>query len=109
MTEGFWDHFWRVDNSTVNNAAVLMVVAIMLAAPVILLAMACVIHHVFVLNKAVDGSITNLLLGLLGAVTGTVFGGAGTLITSMKTSINMVTNSWPAAVPAPGPGDPKSG
>jgi len=95
--KGFWGHFWSGSNATVNTGAVLAAGAIILATPVIILAGACVIHHVFVLNKGLDGPVSNLLVAMLGAATGTVFGGAGALGVSMFSKTTFLTRD-------PGPG-----
>ena len=63
----FWREFVSGSNQIVNSMAVL---AVVLAAPVVAIASASIIFHVFILKKGLDGPTVNLLLGMLGAATG---------------------------------------
>ena len=63
----FWREFVSGSNQIVNSMAVL---ALVLAAPVVAIASAAIIFHVFILKKGLDGPTVNLLLGMLGAATG---------------------------------------
>ena len=68
--DGFWRNFISADNQKVNSptviGAVLTIILTALAIPVTILGMAAVHHHVWVLKKGLDSSVTSLLLGLAG-------------------------------------------
>lgn len=63
----FWRELWSGDNSKVNTMAVF---AAFLAGPIVLLAIAAIIFHVFIKGKGLDSPTVQLFLGLLGAATG---------------------------------------
>jgi len=71
--------FFKKDDSIVNSPTVIatFITAVLtaLAIPVTILGMFAVYHHVWVLNKGLDSSVTTLLLGLAGG--GGVGMGAG--------------------------------
>lgn len=50
----FWQHFWSSDNSKVNSPTV---IASVLAAPIMVLAMAILIYHSFILKKGLDSNV----------------------------------------------------
>jgi hypothetical protein len=68
--EGFFREFAKEDPTYVNSTGVIGgVVAVILAAlaiPVTILGMFAVYHHVWVLKKGLDNSVTSLILGLAG-------------------------------------------
>ena len=59
----FLQQFWSSDNSKVNSPTV---IASLLAVPIMLLAMAILIYHSFILGKGLDSNVVTLILGLLG-------------------------------------------
>jgi hypothetical protein len=68
---GEWlTNFQSADNSKVNSptviAAIITVILAALAIPVTILGMFAVHHHIWVLKKGLDSSVTTLLLGLAG-------------------------------------------
>jgi hypothetical protein len=88
--KGFWREFISGDNSIVHTPYAAMAIAFILATPIVTLSCAAIIYHVFVLHKAIDGPIVNLLLGMLGAATGGVIGAGAS--TFAKTTINQVSH-----------------
>ncbi len=67
----FWREFIGGNNDVVHSPTVVVAfIAVVLATPVVLLASATVVFHVFVLKKGLDAPTVNLLLGMLGAATG---------------------------------------
>lgn len=68
--KGFVKEFLSENNEKVNSATVLAtIITVILAAlaiPVTILGMMAVYHHVWVLKKGLDNSVTTLLLGLAG-------------------------------------------
>ncbi len=70
---GFWRDFCSADNSMVHSPYVIAAfVVILLATPIVLLSMAILIFNAFWLRHPLDSPMTQLLLGLLTAVTGTL-------------------------------------
>ena len=63
----FWTEFFSGDNSKVNTMAV---VCIVLAAPVVVLASAALVYHIFMLHKGLDSPSVQLLIAMLTAATG---------------------------------------
>lgn len=59
----FWREFFSSSNEKVNSPTV---IASLLAVPIMLLAMAILIYHSFILGKGLDSNVVNLILGLLG-------------------------------------------
>ncbi len=59
----FWREFFSSSNEKVNSPTV---IASVLAAPIMLLAMAILIYHSFILGKGLDSNVVTLILGLLG-------------------------------------------
>ncbi len=69
----FWREFLSGNNDLVNSPTVIITaLGFVLAAPVMGLSYAAVYHHVWTLKKGLDGPTVNLLLGMLGAATGTL-------------------------------------
>ncbi len=95
--KGFWGHLWSGSNATVNSATVLAVALVTL---VTALASACIIFHVFILRKGIDGAVSNLLLGMLGAATGGI-GAMGVSMFSQTTLSQFTSIESPEAPPQP--------
>jgi len=68
---GFWSEFVSQDSSVVHSPTVVTAfIMVVLATPIVTLACATVIFHVFMMRKGLDIPTVHLLLGLLGAATG---------------------------------------
>lgn len=100
--KGFWREFWSADHSVVNTMTVL---AVMLASPIVLLASACVIYHVFILHKGIDGPVGSLLTYMIGAATGGVIGQGVSMFsrTTMSQITSIGSNITPIKPPAAPP------
>jgi hypothetical protein len=79
LMKGFWAEFMKGDSDQVHTPYAAMAIAFLLASPIIALSCACVIQHVFIMKKGLDGPTVNLLLGMLGAATGGILGAGATM------------------------------
>jgi hypothetical protein len=100
------------NNDTVNTPYVIGVfIVLALATPIVLLSMAVVVWHIFYHNKPLDSPTTQLLLGLLGAVTG----GLASALLSKGSWLGQVpkgmfpTKMLPGLTKAPRPDNPDEG
>ena len=75
----FVKEFMRGDSDQVHTPYAAMFLASLLALPIIVLACACVVQHVFIMKKGLDGPTVNLLLGMLGAATGGIITAGATM------------------------------
>jgi len=60
---GFWKEFVSGDNTRVNTPTV---IATILTIPVIILALAALVFHIFILGRGLDSQAVALILGLMG-------------------------------------------
>src|SRR5208337_3882724 len=83
----FFHHLLSADQSVVNSMTVL---AILLAAPVMLLCFMVVVNEVWFLHKGLTPQVTQLLQVMMGAATGGVIGQGVSMFS--KTTMNQVTS-----------------
>jgi len=95
--KAFLRNLMSSDHSVVNSMTVL---ALLLAAPMVLLASACVIYHVFILKKGIDGPVGTLLTYMIGAATGGVLGQGVSMFS--RTTMSQVTSIGAPKPDAPG-------
>jgi len=69
--KGFWKEFVSGNNSVVHSPTVIVAfISIILATPIVLLAITAFIYHAFYHHRGLDEVGVKLLLGLLAAATG---------------------------------------
>src|SRR5208337_4227119 len=96
----FFHHLLSADQSVVNSMTVL---AILLAAPVMLLCFMVVVNEVWFLGKGLTPQVTQLLQVMMGAATGGVIGQG----VSMFSKTTTITGEVPQPAPPPaGPAKP---
>ena len=113
---GFWKKFMQGDSEQVHTPYAAMLLAFIMATPVVLLSSSAVIYHVFIKDKGLDAPTVNLLLGMLGAATGGVISAGATMFSktmagassmfSKTTVVSQVNQPEGNVLPAKGPKPP---
>lgn len=86
----FFKELWKKDGSNVYTPYVYMCIAFILATPIIGFSCAIIYQHIFVMKHALDAPTVQLLLGILGSVTGGIIGSGISMIT--RTTISQISN-----------------
>jgi hypothetical protein len=91
--KSFWAEFFSGNNAKINSMAV---ISLLIAAPVVLLASAALIYHIFLLHKGLDSPSVQLLVAMLTAATG----GLGASMFSRST-LSVVSRYQEENIPQP--------